>query len=542
MRPAALLLCAAVVPSCVSPGREGDREPPTLVVSAPERAARLANSSVVVSGRASDAASGVASVSVSGIDAEVDGDGGFQVEVPLAGGVSLLEVIARDGAGNEARDVRAVLSGQPSEQSVIERGLMARIGPGGYGVLADAVRAALSTADLAAAAAAAGALMAVPGCFEVRMVDLQHGAIDVDLQPRAGGVAVTLAVHDVVGDLRADIDGFCDPDGSSEPMRLSADTLVLSGTARLVVSGGHVRADLAGLVANFDAIDLDTGLLPAEVADLLGDAPAELASALGDAIGALAGAAIGDSLGDFDAVEWSTAIQGLATTVRLAPTAVDAGDNGLAVVSSVELRFDGLGPVELVTDAAPAQTPRLEGDSVLRVAVADDVANLTLAALWTGGLLDRSVALAADNPARTRLGLDRVDIALPLPPMVTSRDGSARIVIGDAVVTAYDLGGAPVMRLAASAIADLALSGAGGAILTLIPDQAELWISPLDRDGATTLDVPEPLRLVALDELARFLADSLSSLPVPDLSDVAEVSGLAAVPGYVVLDADLAAP
>jgi hypothetical protein len=149
-----------------------------------------------------------------------------------------------------------------------------------------------------------------------------------------------------------------------------------------------------------------------------------------------------------------------------------------------------------------------------------------------------------DHPARTRLGLDRLELALPLPPMVTSRAGSARIVIGDALFTAYDLEGAAVMHLAASAVADLALSAGDGALLTLVPDQAELWASPLTAEGGSSaaLDLPEPLRAAALDELTRFLGDSLAALPVPELSDVARVSGLAAVPGYVVLDADLAAP
>src|SRR6185503_21234767 len=102
-------------------------------------------------------------------------------------------------------------------------------------------------------------------------------------------------------------------------------------------------------------------------------------------------------------------------TVRLSPSAVDAGPDGLAVVSSVELLFDGVGPTEYIA-GAPADAPPLAGDSALRVAVADDVANLTLAALWAGGLLDRSIALPDDHPARTRLGLDRIALALPLPP------------------------------------------------------------------------------------------------------------------------------
>ena len=540
---AALMVCAAVVPSCMSPGGEGDREPPALSVTTPVRAAQLDTGSVVVGGRAIDAGSGVGSVNVNGVAAEVGADGGFQVELALAGGVSLIEVVARDGAGNEARDVRAVLSGRRSQEGVVESGLMARVGPGGYGVVAAAVSDWLAASDLGAQTP--GSLMGVPGCFEVYMVGLEHGAIAVDLDPRAGGIGVAVEVRDVVLDLRVEVGGFCDDGSSSMPARLRADALWLRGLAPLVVSGGRVTPDLSGLAAELDAVDLDTGSAPAEVADLLlGEAPSELADALGGTIGALAAGVIGDSLGELDAVEWTSAILGLGLTVRLAPSAVDAGADGLAVTSSVELRFGELGPVEYVAGAAPAEVPELSGDSALRLAVADDVANLALAALWTSGSLDRSVVIPEDNAARTRLGLDRLELALELPPMVTSREGSARIVIGDALVTAYDLEGAAVMRLATSAVADLALSSGGGGLLTLIPDQAQLWVSPLDDRGgsSSTLDLPEPLRLAVLEEMTRFLDDSLASLPVPDLTGVAQVSGLAAAPGYVVLDADLVAP
>jgi hypothetical protein len=541
MKRAALVLCAALVPSCLIPGGESEREPPVLLVTAPSRAARLDEQAVTVAGRASDAASGIESVVVNGVAAELGAGGAFSVELPLAGGVSLIEVVASDGAGNQARDVRAVLSGRRSGESLVARGLMARIGPGGYGLVAAAVSEGLAATDLGAVTSSA--LMAVPGCFEVRMVRLQHGAVDVDLRPRAGGIEVAVAVRDVVADLSAEIGGFCDPDGSSAPMRLRADALWLRGTARLAVSSGRVTPDLSGLAATFEGVDINTALVPSQVADLLGDLPAGLAGVLGDLIGSLAGGAIDDSLGELDAVEWTTTIQGLDLTVRLAPTAVDAGEDGLAVTSSVELLFAGLGPVEYVADAA-AGAPPLTSDSALRLAVADDVANLTLAALWVGGFLDRSVVMPEDHPARTRFGLDRLELALLLPPMVTNRAGSARIVIGDALFTAYDLEGAAVMHLAASAVADLALSAGDGALLTLVPDQAELWASPLTPDGGSsaTLDLPEPLRVAALDELTRFLGDSLAALPVPELGDLARVSGLAAVPGYVVLDADLAAP
>ena len=415
-RCAVSMVCVlVVVASCVGGGGAADQEPPSLAVIAPARAAMLDGQSVVVSGTASDVASGVASVSVNGVAAEVAPDGSFRAELPLDAGVSLIDVAARDGAGNEAHDVRAVLAGHRSQDRVVASGLVARIGPGGYGFLADAVRAGLAATDLGGAATG-GALMSVPDCFEVNMGGLQHGAIDVNLEPRDGGVGVALAVHDVVLDLEVDMGGFCDTGDATAPARLTADTLWLRGVAGLDVSAGGLAPDLRGLSATFDGVTLDTSGLPAQVVSLLlSNAPSELAGALGDAIGPLAGDAIGEALGNLDALAWTPAVQGFGLTVRLAPTAATAGTDGLAVIASVELEGDALGPVGYVARGAAAKAPSLGGNSALRLGVSDDVANLALAALWAGGFLDRSVAIPDDSPARTLLGLDHLDSRAPAP-------------------------------------------------------------------------------------------------------------------------------
>lgn len=540
---AALMSCAAVLPACAGIVGEGDRDPPALAVTSPERAARIDANGVAVSGLASDWGSGIESVTANGIAAEVAADGAFRVELSLAGGLSLLDVVARDRAGNETRDVRAVLSGPRSMETLVAGGLMARVSREGYGLVAEAVRALLAASDLGAGAP--GSVMSVPGCFEVDVVGVQHGAIGVELEPAAGGVGVAIEVRDVVVDLDVAVGGLCGLAGSNAPARLRADALWLRGLARVAVSSGRLIPDVSGLVADLDGVDLDTALLPAGVVDLLVDAaPAEIAGALGGAIGGLAGGLLGDSLQELDAAEWSTTIAGLGVTVRLAPTAMEAGSDGLAVTSSVELGFADLGPVEYATGTPPAASPALDGGSPLRLAVADQVVNLLLSALWATGRLDRSVVVPEDHAARTLLGLDRLEIALQLPPMINGRQGSARVVVGDAVITAYDLDGDAVMRLAVSAAADLALSADGGGPLSPTPGAADLWIAPLDDDGgsAATIEVPEPLRLAAIDEVTRFLEESLGALPVPELTGVAEISGLAGVPGYVVLNADLVTP
>ena len=96
---------------------------------------------MAVGGRASDAGSGIASIRVNGVTAALEADGDFHLELPLASGVSLVEVVARDRAGNQTRDVRAVLSGPRSVESVLASGLMVRVAPDGYRLVAEVGRA-----------------------------------------------------------------------------------------------------------------------------------------------------------------------------------------------------------------------------------------------------------------------------------------------------------------------------------------------------------------------------------------------------------------
>lgn len=96
-----------------------DGTAPTLVVDgSTDRVA--VDPTIVLTGTASDAGSGLASVSVRSsrygtpFAALVDGAGAFQVEVPLAEGTNVLTVAARDAQGNEATRQVTVTLGLPS--------------------------------------------------------------------------------------------------------------------------------------------------------------------------------------------------------------------------------------------------------------------------------------------------------------------------------------------------------------------------------------------------------------------------------------------
>ncbi len=83
-----------------------DREAPYLVISDPEQDALVSTDTVTVMGRATDR-NGV-SVTVNGGAAVLDVNGNYSFEVPIAGDVTRIEVVATDVAGNSQILVRVV--------------------------------------------------------------------------------------------------------------------------------------------------------------------------------------------------------------------------------------------------------------------------------------------------------------------------------------------------------------------------------------------------------------------------------------------------
>src|SRR5690606_8724167 len=92
-------------------GAKRDITPPTIVIDVPQRGTLAEGTRVVVSGRATDVESDISQVTINGQSTSVGPDGSFSLELEVAEGITLIESIATDAAGNQATDARAVLAG-----------------------------------------------------------------------------------------------------------------------------------------------------------------------------------------------------------------------------------------------------------------------------------------------------------------------------------------------------------------------------------------------------------------------------------------------
>ena len=82
-----------------------DKEPPVLTVTAPVDNLTTGNSTLAVTGAATDAGSGIKTVTVNGQAVTVDADGAFSTNVSLVAGINTITVIATDNAGNSTAPV-----------------------------------------------------------------------------------------------------------------------------------------------------------------------------------------------------------------------------------------------------------------------------------------------------------------------------------------------------------------------------------------------------------------------------------------------------
>ena len=103
-----------------------DMIPPAIAVDSPRAGQRLYSTRIVVTGVASDAESGVATVMVNGTPAPVDAKGSFSCEVVMGVGTGNVEVVATDRSGNESSvSVRVII--QPPTTLVLTVGSTAML-------------------------------------------------------------------------------------------------------------------------------------------------------------------------------------------------------------------------------------------------------------------------------------------------------------------------------------------------------------------------------------------------------------------------------
>jgi len=535
----AIVLFAA---ACSSAGTTDDL-PPTLEISSPQRGTFSDATEVTVTGRVAD--EGPVTVTVNGTSVTPAEDGSFTATIAVEPGVAFLETHAIDRAGNDVRDVRAVLAGTvaPSDGSVTAP-LGARLAPAGLTAVGNAIATAAQGIDFAAAAKALNPVYNNTGCLGARIdiTGVTVGAIGAALAPKAGAIDTSVAVDNVTVRLHADFKVACI--GGSTNITVRSSRARVRDDLGVALAAGALKTSLPSPTVTLEGFTVDVGGVPGAIESLLKDqargaAERAIASAIKSKVPAIAD----QQLAGLIAKPLAASLLGKPITSTIKPSKVELTTSGLFVAVDTSLVVEGGEGGSFVSTPMPIGADLVGAAEALGVAIADDAANQLFAGLWAAGALDPSLPLASLGPVAALLDDDAttLDVRMALPPTVITAGGGLELAIGDLVVTARDGSGSEVQSFALSLRTTLVAGPSGDNRLVLTTTTPIVKAQILAQSAA----VDNPLDAGELEGIITgvwgvvggMADEALGKIPMPTIAGVAlgapTVQGEA---GYVVMD------
>lgn len=527
---------AAACTGTITDGRGGasnDTTPPVVEVTSPPRGTVTEDRSITVAGTVTDTQSAVA-LKINGENVPVNPDGSFSKTLEVADGITLLDTVATDAGGNEANDARAVLSGTlvPQDTPVAE-GVVANLSGEAMNGLGALVSSIANNTDFTALATSLNPVVDTGGgcnSAKVYVSSVSHGGVEVGVDPVAGGVQAAVALRSLQVRGSVSFRALCF--GGSASWTISADSYDLGGVITPSLASGTINIGLAGVSSDFRGFNLDVNNIPGFIEDIFeDDVRDKLADILRDKVNELVPSLATAFLAEFLAGAWDVSFLGQTVSLGVTPSAMSWTDQGGTIVLDTSATIAG---VEGMYLSSPRPRPS-EADMAstgLRIGLADDVLNQLLSAIWAAGAFEDAMVPGDADALGAAFGGDvaSATMTLMLPPVANfdTTTGTARITIGDMMVTALDPGGATLAAFVVSADIDLAVETSSDGrvkvvtrtpkIIAQVLEQAPTLLVPLDRE-----------KVAAIAELAiktiSLKADSLlENLPVPGLADASIMS------------------
>ncbi|HUS67641.1 MAG TPA: hypothetical protein VMZ28_24060 [Kofleriaceae bacterium] len=529
-----------------------DHLPPTVEVLTPERGTVTPDGTVQVTGRATDAESSVATVTVNGQPAPLAGDGTFEVTLDLGDGITLLETVATDRGGNTAMDARAVLAGTLVAQGTpISEAIAAFVSSQAMTGLSDLINGYASAVDLEALAKSNNPVVDTgDSCndYKAYVDSVTRGPIEVSAGAADGGIAGMVTIRDLVVEGHIDWEALC-ANGTTDFVvtadAYDAGALIVPSLA----GGGGVDIGLAGVTSTFRGFSVDADGVPGFVEDAFeDDIRDKVAGMLRGKIEEIVPPQASMFLSGFVADVHAMTVLGQTVNMSVWPSDMAWTAAGGMVVFDTETSVVG------VRDALVLSTPTArpsEADmagSGLRLAVADDLLNHLLAGLWASGAMEEALLPADGDALSAAFGADvaSATLTMMLPP-VTNFDtttGTAQMALGDVVVEALAQDGSTLAKFVVSAYVDLAVetSSDGGVKITTQTPRVLAQVLEQSDSLLTPLDVPrvEAIAGLAIKQLGAKADSLLENLPVPGLPGATIMSPtFQPVSGYLMMGGDL---
>jgi hypothetical protein len=456
-----------LIGACTAP--EPLPEPPVLQVTSPQRSlVQEGLGQIRVAGTVAPNLDGtpVEKVLVNNIQATLEADGSFHALIDVPAGATLIHTVARDAAGTEAYDTRAVHAGELRAAGTnVERAVAASMSAGAFAKISAAAGPIIEGLDIGAMLAPRQPMIRVDdpadladedcGFARGYIDDLNFTNIELSLVPKQGGITFRAQIDglDVPGHAR--YGAFCVK--GTTGFRVRAAQVVVGGTLLVKPNGvSGFKTDLTNPQVSLTGLDISIvsdGIIETVLNEIIRmldletsiqgviaiGAQLAMEPLMNQALGALAGPKQLDVLGQ-------------TLTMEMVPAAVSFTPAGGLVSLSMKMMIAGAEHAKFIYTANGM--PNLEPGNGFHIALADDLAN---------EMLSEAAALGVFNLSMPKGGgtFDKIDLSMTLPPMISAdpADGSMKVILGDTVVT-FVSKGTPVGKAALNASIDLKINTA----------------------------------------------------------------------------------
>jgi hypothetical protein len=557
---------------------------PQIDVDYPPRAATIegADASVTVTGTVSTGAGDITSLELNGHSVTVSADGSFSHTIDTAVGGNVLVFEAADSYGQARKRVQSFLWSTGYDKPTTPNEGMSAEGFGFYlgqnsiddGVrdvppndLADIFHLVLASMDLGELFDANEPILHQAG-YDIYLTDLVITSTDLSLDAIDGGMALHVALNEIVGDLYFDCTSWeCELAGGTGTGGLSIESVLLDADIMLSVEDNQLVVDMQNVNATVDEDGIDVWADNGWTDFLLGavqlfvdvNLSEDLELMLEDAVenqigpalvGGLAGLAINmefefPSLAD----DGSTNVVDLITDFNrtdfhdgVAPPDPSPPQGGLIALRAggyaqmVRVSYENLGIPRRDRCGQGGQEVAVPRLADLEIGLTDDMINQLLYAGWQGGLLE--FPLDSESLGDNAL-IDDIDVVISGMLAPTASDCNERqellAQIGDIRIDAtLVLSGTPVEFVAfITATLGIELGASDEGISINITGVDEIYTELTADDDSIELE-PTLVNVLEgqLSDLLGGLGDGLGGFELPEF-DLSESVGLP--PGTAVL-------
>lgn len=521
----ATILLAGLTACASSTAKQGPDVPPTLQVTSPQRGATVDGDSLTVTGTATGGAG--LTVTVDNTEVPLAKDGSFTATVPATPGISIIETHAKDQAGHDVRDVRAVLAGTlAASDGTHAATIAAHASPAVLTAVGKTVASDAQAVDYTAIAQQLNPVYDNGGCLGavVNITSVSVGNVDVQLTPNSGALAAAVTIGNVVVKAHVDFKVACI--GGSDTLTVSSSAAHINGDLGITVSGGQLVTSLPGASVSLDDFNLSVGGIPSAVVSLFeGTVKSKVQTALQNAITSKLPPIANAKLAGLLAQPFDANLLGIATTLTVTPTTATVAPDGMLVAVDSKVAVTGGAGGVFLEQPAPDPSMLASTTQNLGVGIANDVVNQLLGGLWAAGAFDKTVPISSVGPLSGLLDPDatQLSISVSLPPTVQSDSaGTLQLAIGDAIIKVQDASGNDLQTIALSVQTTISAgpTQSGALALALGTPTVYAQVTGQVNDGSRPLTDAQVEAIVsgAWNLVAQQAGEALGKLPMPSIA------------------------